>query len=501
MFHENFNSSLDSAKGLFISARRDALDAVYGHRMWARKRTPDVDASYEEVAASCGHFSSSLQDLAEDMIQYLETLQELKEATHGRHVARSWTWLRFWKKKPEAKSSFEDQEQQPLDQSETSASRRAPGSPRYFVETRDHKLIKYSNNQSWSYLLWRASSRFRRDDFKYAIKVGLGAMLYAMFSFIPQTRPFYVHWRGEWGLVSYMLVCSMNMGSSNTTGLSRFIGTCIGASLAIIGWVLTRANAAALGFFGWVISVVCFYIMLVHGKGPLARFVLLTYNLSALYAYSLSIRDDDGEDDDEGGISQEIWEIVLHRVIAVGIGCMWGIIVTRIIWPISARKKVKDGLALLWLRMGLIWKRDPLQALLDGPSGSTYINIKESIELQRFLNRLDRLRDSATHEYDLRGPFPDQTYRQLLESTARILGAFHAMHVVILKDLKASRGEMELLRFTTAERTQLSLRISHLFTGKSSRGVGVFMRSGRLLTARSACFVDEARVSHKRRAS
>jgi hypothetical protein len=287
-----------------------------------------------------------------------------------------------------------------------------------------------------------------------------------MFSFIPSTRPIYVHWRGEWGLLSYMLVCSMNLGASNTTGLQRFIGTCIGATMTVIIWILSRANPVALGLFGWLMSVWCFYIILVRGKGPMGRFILLTYNLSALYAYTLSIRDDDGGDDDEGGYMPAIWEIVMHRVISVAAGCLWGIVVTRLIWPISARKKVKDGTALLWLRMGLIWKRDPLQVLIDGPSRSSYIDIKESIQLRRFLARLDSLRDSATHEYDLRGPFPDQIYRQILESTGRMLGAFYAMHVVISKDLKASAGETELLAFTKAERTQLSARISHLFSGE-----------------------------------
>jgi hypothetical protein len=57
--------------------------------------------------------------------------------------------------------------------------------------------------------MWVALSVFRRDDLKYAVKVGIGAILYAMWSFIEPTRALYGHWRGEWGLLSYMLVCSM----------------------------------------------------------------------------------------------------------------------------------------------------------------------------------------------------------------------------------------------------------------------------------------------------
>ena len=58
------------------------------------------------------------------------------------------------------------------------------------------------------------------------------------------------------------------------------------------------------------------YIIVAQGKGPMGRFIMLTYNLSALYAYSLSVKDPDG-DDDEGGVTPIITEIALHRVVAV----------------------------------------------------------------------------------------------------------------------------------------------------------------------------------------
>lgn len=196
----------------------------------------------------------------------------------------------------------------------------------------------------YTYRLWRALGFFRRDDIKYAIKVGAGAVLYALLSFLPSTRPLYSHWRGEWGLLSYMLVCSMTIGASNTTGYSRFLGTCIGALSAIVAWTISNDNPYVLAFLGWIMSLACFYIIIEQGKGPMGRFILLTYNLSALYAYSLSIKDEE-DDEDEGGVNPEIWGIAIHRVVAVMVGCIWGIIVTRLIWPISARQKVKDGIS------------------------------------------------------------------------------------------------------------------------------------------------------------
>lgn len=316
--------------------------------------------------------------------------------------------------------------------------------------------------KSYSYRLWRLLRVFRRDDTKFAIKVGVGAALYALPSFLVSTRPFYQHYRGEWGLLSYMLVCSMTIGASNTTGFDRFLGTCIGAVCAIVAWIASRGNGFILAFLGWVMSLWTAYIIVAQGKGPMGRFIMLTYNLSALYAYSLSVKDLE-DDDDEGGVNPMITDITLHRVVAVLTGCLWGLVVTRLLWPISARKKFADGLSLLWLRMGLIWKRDPLSMLLDAELPNPYMDLREESDLQRFLTGLEKLRSAATSEMDLQGPFPDAAYIRVLRSTGNMLDAFHAMNVVIMKNPKASQGEAEILKYTTTERAQLCSRISHLF--------------------------------------
>ena len=159
-----------------------------------------------------------------------------------------------------------------------------------------------------------------------------------------------------------------------------------------------------------------------------------------------------------------ILDITLHRVVAVLCGCIWGLIITRVVWPISARQKLKDGLSLIWLRMGLIWKRDPLAMFIDGEHPNHYMNLQEEFELQKFLSTLEKMRESAKHEFELKGPFPDKVYGRILRSTGRMLDAFHAMNVVILKDLVVRKGELELLKATTREREQLCRRISHLFS-------------------------------------
>jgi hypothetical protein len=478
-----FRRSLVDANELFTRARREALTLVYENKVPTKTRSMEVAADYEEVAASCGYFSSSLQDLAEDTIMFLDILQELKDELDQSSPRRSWNWILVWRKWKQTNArwsgKFKHQHYTHIlinrvDQSVLAAEiadqgvARIPRPLRHYDKVADSE--KPIHEQPFYHRIWKAFRFFRRDDIKYAIKVGIGAILYAMWSFIPATRPIYSHFRGEWGLLSYMLVCSMTIGSSNTTGFQRFFGTCIGAVCAIVAWIASRDNPFVLAFFGWLVSLGCFYIIVGQGKGPMGRFILLTYNLSALYAYSLSVKDEE-DDEDEGGISPEIWEIVLHRVVAVWAGCVWGIIITRGFWAISARRKLKNGIAILWFRMGLIWKRDPLTILIDESNNASnpnirpsYMDIRESLELQRFLTHLDALRKAATSEFEFKGPFPDKTYAKLLQSTSRMLDSFHAMNVVIMKDVKATPGEAELLRYTKQERVQLSSRISHLFS-------------------------------------
>ncbi|KAL8975334.1 MAG: hypothetical protein Q9197_000459 [Variospora fuerteventurae] len=454
-----YRLSLEEALKLYNRSREDALSRVYRYNKINEERSVDVEAHFEEIAASCGVFSYALQDFAVEMKYYLDILDDLKLESEERPKGRTWDWLKVWRRSQARKPPMDYEPLNPLDE-EADEPRTAPSPWHQRINSIERQ--KLSRTAALRYRIWKALAVFRRDDTKYAIKVGAGAALYALPSFLRSTRPTYQKFRGEWGLLSYMLVCSMTIGASNTTGYARFFGTCLGAVCAIVSWELSGESPYALAALGWIMSLWTAYIIVVLGKGPLGRFIMLTYNLSALYAYSVSIKDLD-DDDDESGISPIISEIAFHRVVAVLSGCLWGLIITRLIWPISARQKLKDGLSLLWLRMGLIWKRPPLECRLHGKTSDAYVDLAEESRLHRFLSQLEKVKDSAASEVDLRGPFPGEAYSRLLSGTGGMLDAFHLMNVMIMKESRVSQGEAAILEATTNERAQLSLRISHLF--------------------------------------
>lgn len=466
---DQLRESLREALSLYNSARSSALQELYRSVEMGRSRSEAIQADIEEVAAACGHFSFSLQAVAEAMDAYLDVLEELKHYTET--MSLSWNWLKFWQYRRKAReAAAEDPEREPLLTRRQSGIRRSAlpkGIPKSMVKQRDNFNWDASTQasswaRSFSQMMLSVMRTLCREDVLFGLKIAIGAVLWAMFAFIPGTRPIYQGWRGEWGLLSYMIVVGMTNGASNTTGLSRFIGTMIGGVCACLSWTISGGNPIVLVIFGLLMAFGNFYMILVAKNGPLGRISLLAYNVTVLYAYSLSqTRDDD--DDDEGGKHPLIFDITYHRVVAVTLGIVWGMLFCRILWPISARAKFREGLAVLYLQLGLIWKRGPLTILMESDTARGYMDVREQAALQRYAFKLETLRTSAKSEFELRGPFPNKAYSRVLHSTKHILDGFYAMRLIGEHRVSLSAGERALLDFTAAERVLLCQRISHVF--------------------------------------
>ncbi|ODA83546.1 hypothetical protein RJ55_02060 [Drechmeria coniospora] len=465
--NESFRPQLADALSMFNAARAEALEELYQLIESSRFRSDKTQAEFEEIAAACGHFSFSLQSLGEEMQKYLDILDDLKH--RSLHRQRSWRWLLWWRKGvPGVTSTL------PYETAETEGLIRPikksgvpKGIPDSMVELRDTFSWRAAPNASrmLAFVSQRALKLLRklaRDDIRFGLKVGVGASLWASVAFFEKTRDWYMHYRGEWGLLSFMIVCSMTVGASNTTGWARFVGTFLGAFFSYANWNLSRGNAVALAVLGFLVSFFNFYLIVARGKAPLGRMTLLAYNVSTLYAYSLSQKVDD-DDDDEGGRMPDMTSIIKHRVLSVLAGILWGLVVCRVIWPISARKKFKEGISMLYLQMGLIWRRGPLAILLRSDCSQSYLRSGEQAAMQRYADRLEALRHAAASEFELRGPFPFETCGRILRSTNRILDGFYAMSLVTQLKGKLTPGERALLQYTAPERALLCDRMCHVF--------------------------------------
>jgi hypothetical protein len=89
------------------------LKELYKSKELDRDRPESIEADFEEVAASCGHFSFSLQAFADEMQTYLSILEDLKEEIE-KPKHRSWKWLLFWRSSKPYKTKNSDPEQESL---------------------------------------------------------------------------------------------------------------------------------------------------------------------------------------------------------------------------------------------------------------------------------------------------------------------------------------------------------------------------------------------------
>lgn len=157
-------------RNLYSIARSEALRKLYMSKELGKDRSEKVEADFEEVAASCGHFSFSLYDFGTEMQTFLQILEELKHHTETEKT-RSWKWLAFWKRGSSTKLCAKDPELQPLlhhTRHVTSATD-IPGLTRERLDTRywsTTRKDKDSIKQRLSHTLLRVFSVMRRDDGK-----------------------------------------------------------------------------------------------------------------------------------------------------------------------------------------------------------------------------------------------------------------------------------------------------------------------------------------------
>lgn len=482
LLHPQHAMELADAIERYSDVREKSLFEIYKQDSFINEPDFDVIANKEAEAASCGNFTYILEEVGNGLTEYIKILEDYQFASTEEHKwSFGWVWKLGRSKllKPTQGAVFVDVTKNQLFQKWEQRQRQQAESARD------------TYNPSMSLKIWRSLRAFRRTDIQFAIKVGVGAAVFALPAFIESLRPKFTSWRGEWGLITFVIVMNKSVGGTTITVPVRILGTFLGSLFAYICWMLFPENNIALPFLGWLLSFVCFWIILTWpNRNMFGQFILLTFNLTVLYSYSISVLDDDDDDDDDL-IELIVRDVALHRFLMVCAGVLWALFISTVILPNSARRKLKRGLSILWLQMGLVWKADALkthprkrtmsfingttsiarQNTLGGGPGiltrtgtgmlldDRFVGIQGETEMQMTMVELNSLLALAPNEIRLKGPFPTDEYKSLLRGTQQILDVFQDISVLIAKDPKASSRELEIIEYTTLERQELCSRI------------------------------------------
>ncbi|KAK9234147.1 Fusaric acid resistance protein-like-domain-containing protein [Lipomyces kononenkoae] len=455
----NVKETLVLARQAFDNQRMSTLQQMYAmdvFRSSIESNNEAISVFVEEIASICGQFSYGLLNFTDGLLHVITVIEEYDVYLKAGRP-RSWSWMKFW--------------DVPRSDGRPSTSDGAVTVPQelsrlFSDDSSDLKFAKPTAPVPVGLRLWRALRIFRRNDVKFGIKVGLGAMIFTTPAFLSATRDIFNHYRGEWGLISFVIVMNISIGGTLGAAFYRILGTVIGAFSAYMAWQVFPANNIALPIVGFLIAFICFHIILSGRPNTVfGRFILLTFNLTALYSYTIS-RGNEHEDDDEGGLHPMIGEIAIHRLIAVVSGVLWGVIVTFYVWPNSARAELKRRLGIVWIRLGLIWKSDPLSKipmLRDSIGPSQDVGLREEQNLSKSLLKLRELVAEAAKEFRLKGPYPIKQFNVILSVTEEILDAYHNVNTMILRTSKSPELNTDIIRYTELERKELGNRIFLFF--------------------------------------
>ena len=117
MFIDNFLDCLNAdyvCRNMYHNHRSEALKVLYKSKELHKDQSETIEADFEEVAASCGHFSFSLYHFGTEMQDFLDALEDLKVHIDDSEKSRSWKWLHFWEKWTQRNRSSTDPEREPL---------------------------------------------------------------------------------------------------------------------------------------------------------------------------------------------------------------------------------------------------------------------------------------------------------------------------------------------------------------------------------------------------
>ncbi|WVW85494.1 hypothetical protein I302_107532 [Kwoniella bestiolae CBS 10118] len=301
---------------------------------------------------------------------------------------------------------------------------------------------------------WRFGERLREPDMRYAIKTGLGGAILAAPAYTEAGRPFFLQYRGEWALIAYLAAISQTVGQTNFLSLARVGGTIIGGIVAIIFTKIAQGNNVVLPILGFFFAIPCFYVITqMPDYTNAGRFVLLTYNLSCLYAYNVGER-----------YNLTVEQIAVQRSAAVIIGVLWAAAVSRWWWPFTARRELRIGLSDFCLDLSYLYSRlvmtyskgannldaeddegndeedgetTPLmgnEIIFPHLSASVRQFMAMELHLQSQILKLRSLLAQTKNEPRLKGPFAFAFYNEVLLSCERMLDRLHSMRCVTTRD-------------------------------------------------------------------
>ncbi|KAJ1948552.1 hypothetical protein FBU59_001541 [Linderina macrospora] len=256
--------------------------------------------------------------------------------------------------------------------------------------------------------------------------------------------------RLEWMVISAAAIMVPTVGGSALVSVYRIFGTCAGGLAAFFVYEVGKDTPALAYALLVLFSIPCFHIML-NGKYPkIGQFALITFGVILINKWVAR------EDQTESAFS-----LAMRRTLSVAFGVLAGMLVTMYVWPYEARVRVRQALS-WWLQTGSmlydqLWNSlwlsyatpaqnaatahsaaltDRVQPMSEPAEWHALTTVRDyldnELQLQDSLMEIRILLDDTQNEPRLKGPFPIDAYKRILNACQRILDAMVAARWVML---------------------------------------------------------------------
>ncbi|KAJ3777872.1 hypothetical protein FB446DRAFT_77222 [Lentinula raphanica] len=266
-----------------------------------------------------------------------------------------------------------------------------------------------------------ALKKASRSHLKHAFKNALGVSVLAIPAFLPASssaRQWFMFYRGQWMLISYIWVLQTNTGATLRIGYLRMLGTICGALYAYVTSLIGRNNPYALVAFV-TLAEIPISAIIIHSSFPSAGVVAIVTLPPILFSDYITAKD------------FSTGELAVIRGLMICAGIAGAVIMNGFVFPRHARVIFLDGISkilesLTELYMSL--SRD-LMRPLGGYGHNKRKTLKLELRIRNALQRMSNLITTMGDELSL-VPIPMKKYRLLVITLQKLLDLFTGLRKI-----------------------------------------------------------------------
>ncbi|KAI9264352.1 Fusaric acid resistance protein-like-domain-containing protein [Phascolomyces articulosus] len=276
------------------------------------------------------------------------------------------------------------------------------------------------------YKIWRFLHYLTNYEVKFAVKTAVAVTSLCVPAFVPESAEWFIQDKGQWAAITVVAIMNPTSGGTLQAGAWRIVGTVIGA---MVGWAALASNNSSpyvLALFAVLLAIPFFYIHIASTYNKFGIVVLITYVAVALTRYAQPVP---GE-----SIATGVWK----RMVTVIVGIIVAMLLNSAVWPFIARHATRRSVSSISNHLGEYYSF-LVGAFLynDLSTAPPEVDIKRCTKMEKkiqaSINATSVLLELTDHEPRLKGPFPKEIYREMVNSSQAILDNLGSIRVALLQ--------------------------------------------------------------------